>query len=259
MMEHHSKSLCHLQVTGLLHVIHNAAAALSSTLSHYDTWLAQVKLVCALLRPPWRQRFLHTCVLCEATETQFMSFSGRPYEQRWGTVTHAVGELLRVEDALRQCWSLSEFSFAHASGDHMSTEPSVPEPPPQTGPHAQAGDIHLKVEHVDKAVCSPLFWSYTKTMHLLMEILHQLELWVEGCSCHCKAEDLQHLALRRTASVQSQAAKCPLRGRRSHEMATGAFEQLALSLFQSGNHTLLSVASVLDRSEARSCGGLPSR
>ena len=222
-----------LQVTGCLHVLHNCARDLKSVLQHYDSWTQELKLVCRLLQDPWRQRFIATCVQDPSAKKVFGRFHAEVYEQRWGTVLHTTASILSVESDLRRWWDVSKYTFGGHVGD------------------AEARDLdgrRLEITAVNKTITSEMFWQYSRSIDLIAVVLHQLEVWCEGCSCHYRLRHAINLGAtmpRYTKQGQHRESSCPLRGRRAADLAVGEFKEILKGMGEIANTQLLPAASSL--------------
>ena len=241
-----SLDLC-IPIAGTLHILHNAGEALADCLSHYSTWLGQLKTVIKVLTEPWKRRLVQTCAHRQQDAAVLRQCSAKVHEKRWGTVVHATYQVLQVEEVLRRVWDVSRYTFGNAAREESGA----------TGGDEQSnGDFRLQVQQLDSTISSPLFWAYAKGMNLLGLVLHRLEVWCEGCSCHMPKKDLHLLGLvvrryqgRAPGSTSTMASKCPLRARRAAEMSVGDFQSLCLTFLNMASQQLLPECAALSRKE----------
>eukprot|EP00969_Alexandrium_andersonii_P211798 9354377-Alexandrium_andersonii.AAC.1 len=92
----------------------------------------------------------------------FHAFSGEVYEERWGTVVHALEALLPLELPLRAAWSMSRY----AAGTSDGAEDAARE-----GREGKAGAVKLAV--ADSAIGSELFWRYLEAMNFFAEAIRE--------------------------------------------------------------------------------------
>ena len=125
--------------------------------------------------------------------------------------------LLKREDALRAGWNKDSFGDIGTTG------------------------------MIDDALRSELFWKYASFLNGIAGCLDVGSSWCEGCQCH-EHLHLQHngfqsrkreIQLRLQSAIGGDSQKClpyppscPLKGRRSPELACGAFERLLSETMQ---------------------------
>lgn len=134
---------------------------------------------------------------------------GQPRHWRWSSLIQVLRSLLKREKALRLGWNRDRF-----------------------GEMATTNTIH-------QALQSELFWKYAHFLNCVAGYLDIQSSFCEGCSCH-EGEALKHngfQARRREIEKRLRSAinadnsdeqlpyppSCPLKNRRSAELASGAF------------------------------------
>ena len=102
-----------LNVDGPSHMIHNVAEDLQFALQTWDDTVLHMKHVCRMLkRSAPRQRLLSRCFTSDVAQhyhKDMNKFKGHVQGGRWGTVCHAVIELLAVERQLCYAWDLAKY------------------------------------------------------------------------------------------------------------------------------------------------------
>eukprot|EP00971_Amphidinium_carterae_P350784 6491737-Amphidinium_carterae.1 len=190
-----------LHVPGVLHITHNAQRQLNQVLTCYTPWLSDLKALCKLLREPWRQRFITTCVTDERAEQKLRSWRVKPYEARWGTVTLATEACIDLETIIRGSFDVDKFSFRQTVGVVQSEDDNTYE--------------RINVGAIAEVIASDFFWAYCKCIHGLNIIIRNLEEYAEGCPCHdpianfltVVQDDVTHCEYTKTHKT------CPMRGR----------------------------------------------
>ena len=229
-----------LQTPGLLHILHNASLELCKVLQQMPTWLDDLKLVANTLRRHG-DRVAETC--CKQDDRAYQviqSFAAEVYEARWGAVARAVVEVVRAEPFLRKHWSQASFSF------HKSI------------PTDNGGDDdshRIKIAQLDRVVKSEFFWRYAEMVSHIAVTLRRLEVWAEGCPCHYTVERVMSLPLESATATHDAepsnllAKCCPLRGKRSADLAQGRIFALLEALVQESSAKLALRCSVLPPEE----------
>ena len=198
-----------LFVAGVLHIIHNAAEDLLDRLQNSVAFLLSLKHICRLLSRQWsRARFAETCLVdaLAICRDDFEHFSASVYDGRWGSVTHAIGQLLRVQRPL--CLACNPRLYGNAVA-------------------ADRGDGQgVKLEHVTDGIRSQKFWAMAKVLDVLGETLEQLQKWAESCPCHWRDRGLRgpgrHLLRHNNAAVaRAPFVNCHLKTLRAPCMAAG--------------------------------------
>ena len=154
---------------------------------------------------------------------RFDHFDGQVYEGRWGSVVHAVGEVLGRADLLRRGWSKAAFLNKDGVEDN-GREDSV------------------NVDLADEAIQSGLFWAYARMVQKVGAILHELAVWGESCPCHWdqavthgRAPHVRRQRFQNTFGVES----CPVRTLQAPACAAGFQFELLGRLLQCAHNGLL--------------------
>ena len=112
--------------------------------------------------------------------------AGVVIEWRWGSLVAAAKALRDGRGALVSTWSLRRFEAA--------------------GSWSTASVVTELATTFDEAVRSSYFWAYVEFIIYVNGALEEMSSWAEGCPCHSEHK-----------------ASCCFNGRRSAEMAAGAF------------------------------------
>lgn len=195
---------------GALHILHNASQDLHEKMVWWPQFWGHLKAVADLLVPQHtRDRLIVRCVQNTAAAWQEHVFRKLSlpalYEKRWHVVIKFLMTLLPRFQLVKQVWGLEKFLIDGKDAD---------------------GDVGASFQ---SALSSPLFCSYLFMVHGLHSIISNFENWLEGCSCH---EHLfQNLSSKRQRSKRGKLfggarfADCPMRGKRSSELAAGRVEE----------------------------------
>ena len=220
-----------------IHSLHHSVRPIFDIIVPGKVWIVQLTHVCRLLKRRWsRQRLLETCFAHEPRlhfRNWFHSFKADVYEGRWGSIVQAVGQLLPLMRALRNGWSLRRFGHGKAAGEM----------------HEANTDKKVKLEIVDEAIRSDLFWGYLIMVDTFLELFEKLVAWAEGCPCHWVDTPFEGVArwirrARRTA--RSSPRSCPLAGCHAWELAAGFLTQFVDQLLGIANASLLLIPEVLE-------------
>eukprot|EP00969_Alexandrium_andersonii_P284699 12585102-Alexandrium_andersonii.AAC.1 len=216
-------------------------------------FLAALKHVADLLRHRWsKDRLLATCFKdppASACRSDIEGFSAQVYEHRWGTVLHAVAEILPLEKILRFAWSHQAFTFQHGAGAAAAAD----------------DDRGVHVHAVDKAITSEYFWRYCNLVDMLGDVLRHAQHWAEACPCHSKpdpaapplppalsSKDWEKAQLKRRQhfAKRFKVPSCPLASRRAPELATGRMEDFLDELLATCLQELQMLLRQLSQGEA---------
>ena len=187
-----------LAVSGVLHIIHNAANDLLTVAKVLDEQVNALEEVCALLTN--HQTCGHLLERCFSTNVGLQlqgplkKFSCKVYRARWGSVAFCCQEILNVRSALMWGWSLERYQGD--SGDRVSA----------------------KLQAVDDALRSDFWWSAIVVLSKLYGLVRSCFSWSEGCPCH---SGLDWADVPRQTRLQWET--CPLRGLRIPEICAGDF------------------------------------
>ena len=213
-------------IAGLLHIIHNAGRGLETKLEHYsDSYLRLQKLSNMLRHAETKLRLKTTCFNTSVGEELFTSsglqrFRAQCYTDRWTTVADCVIHMSKdLKAALDWGWSLTSYRF----GDSSAL--------PSEEDHA---DYLSRLDLIDDALVNRYWWSYWNMLQKLAGILVEATAWAESCPCHSDLlRDIRSGAYDdgkggvgrgSLADIARAALKCPLRGRRCAELASGDFQ-----------------------------------
>ena len=209
-----------LIIPGPLHALHNLAADLHSRLSWWDKFWDHLKSLEALVALQHnRERFVATCLLGtpQASKvTEFVAFSARLYEKRWGAVVTFLRDLNPLLQCLVETWSQQRFLLGRGCMAALDGDDSK----------SLASDVSAALDSV-------MFRDYFAFSLGLHRVLDGLEAWIEGCACHDHLfRDVSHRKRRRRLAKlfhqdrRHGTGTCPLRGRRAAEFAAGEFENI---------------------------------
>jgi hypothetical protein len=142
-------------------------------------------------------------------------------EWRWLVVISVLDHVLGLENALKAGWCLATYL---GSSEQQRQQQLGPD---SEGASGQKGD--LKIEVVDRAICSQQFWGTCHMIYSLDRTIKDLESWCKGCPCHAHLSDTATSAwLVRSAylhelgeSSSSSYSSCPASGCRAPELAGG--------------------------------------
>ena len=208
-----------MSIPGLLHIIHNAFKDLPGSMTHCsDAILRLSKVAQFLSRKESKERFIATCFqgrLGDILAKLIKEYKAAVYEERWGTVSNCILMTVPLEDALRSMWVLDKYMGKSSS--------SIRNPPDEDDSH------NVRVDLVDEAITSPLWWAYIKMLAKFAYVQVTLLKWAESCPCHWglpyKKEEVPR-------SLRKLWDTCPMRGRRAAELANGDFMTTIQELFE---------------------------
>ena len=213
-------------VPGMLHIISNLTMqSHEQSMTHWKDYLIQLRTVANFLHKRWERQAIQADMQRRDASDGEVGLLDKDIptvtDWRWGCVFHLLDALLPLRGVL---------------------------------PTYFPKDIsHLKDTDVDPDVCtaaihSDLFWAYSRMLMCMHTILHDVSTWCEGCACH-QQPGLGELQLQ-SSVVSSKGeendlsigkgyaellgshankvmhASCPMRGRRSAELATGDLREL---------------------------------
>ena len=210
-----------VSVAGCLHIIHNSTSDLAKSMPHFDDMVTSIQAVSRLLRRrDSKERLLQTCFADNVgrhLQSTIRSFTAKVHKGRWGSLSDAVEQLLKVERSLRWGWDVAKY------GAHR----------PQAGQDTEGVDVAA----ADAAITSCFFWGYVHMLAGLTGVTQAALSWAEGCPCH---SDLPTQGVPK--DVLRQWAKCPLRGCRGPDLAAGKFMDVLRTLGdRSASHLLTSL------------------
>ena len=186
---------------GVLHVVHNCTKELSNIgLRYWEAFHEGLSQICKLLSQQWsKDRLIQTCfdtMPAAAHKRDIECFNYTVYPGRWGTLLVAAQELSRLEHVIRRYWSLQRYQFDGAAVAAANNR----------------AWISLRVDAVNDAIQSTLFWTYLNMITHAAAALLQIAGWSEGCPCH--QEDLEELGARRWRDLfrkRVDESACPMK------------------------------------------------
>ena len=207
-----------LQVPGALHVLHHAVEEITSAFEAYENWFfPALKAVVGVMSKKYiRERFVSNVLRgneeAKGLEHAVLQLQLNLHESRWGTLVNTCKELLRVR-VVFTLWN-SEKIFGG--------EPA---------PNAKPGDreIFVQAAAMTQAISDASWWSYITMILRLARAIDLLEHWCEACPCHYRKFN-EDVPLSGNAIFRTRYS-CPMSGRRSPELATGAVQDLLKDVF----------------------------
>ena len=201
------------------HVIHNATNNLEDVCDCYGPFLKSLKALCALLSGrESKQQVIETCFNSPHAlpyQDNIRSFSITVHEKRWNTIAVAIQEVHDLEPALKRHWKLTDFL-----GSSNANTPAV-------RPSENNEDYGVNLQAVDEAIHSDYFWGSLRVLLPVARIQSEATKFVNGCPCHTPFEGKMT-----SKEFQDLSDRCPLKGRRCPELASGDFFQLLQTLFE---------------------------
>ena len=211
-----------IPVAGVMHIVSNCTADLHdpSVMQHWAEYELQLRHVTNMLCEPHQlEHFLQTCVRGTPLSWMEAQFFNKRFDKivewRWTSLTNTLRWFLPLQGPLTSCWTMER--FCSSSGGDMR--------------------VAAKALGIQNAINDPLFWGYGKMVQHLQMSLDALAFWSENCMCH---EGLSHHlqntgdALRERGpqakvwtrllgktSKDMLFCSCPMRGKRSAELACG--------------------------------------
>ena len=223
-----------LYITGVLHVVASVTKGLADSMTWWKQFVIYLTQVCRMLSRKWSlARLLATCFNVYPNTLladELSGFNASVNQGRWGSVLHAVGQLLPLKLHLRRCWSLQRFQMGAAAREHEgdAEEGGAPE-----------ASRSLLPEIVDQAIRSDLFWSYAEAVSILGDTLEELSVRAEGCACHSGREIREIGAGRGRRSHGARVSACVMATRMGPEMAAGEVMRLLRRLCAVATSSLL--------------------
>ena len=189
----------------LMHVIHNAASAMTDMMPTCKEKIGLLSDVATMLhRPLHRRRLVNTCFCSPVGRLlapDINRWRGLVYEKRWGTVAHAVHQVLERQKVLQWGWDKDAYN-RDTKGNSKSN----------------------MVERVDEALSDECFWASMVVLEELYVNVRMAIAWTGRCPCHdfplgANLADVP-------ADILRAWLDCPMAGRRLPEVATGDFLQM---------------------------------
>ena len=218
-------------IAGLLHIIHNTSDDLGSAMHVFDDVIHQASHICTMIRKETsRDRLFESCfssAIGRHLRSDFKGFNAKVHKARWGTIAHAVLQLVEVEHALRYCWDKGSYGAANRRDEESDKQYGV------------------DLEIVDQGIASPFVWACLKMLKTFSSLILQCFAWAEGCRCHSHypRHDVPKHVLHRWDS-------CPMRGRRAPCLAAGQFmNNLAEIVAQSAAEVVAALPNDISQDE----------
>lgn len=237
-----------MRIPGSLHIINNALEQVTEKLSHWQDFLAQLKIFEALWCCGRLQRFVNFClrpsVLTHKCDEILRRKLGSLYTKRWGEVVYFCIRLKGVLPILRSTWDERRFLFGIDGAERSGDE----------GDETQEnlnGRSNFDPSLLTRTLKDSFFFAYLDMILALVSMTEDIAHWAEACSCH---EDviLQH-GFAENQGLQGQSRKkhrmtmksgrvlsslfsgkadvCPMRGKRLPELVAYGAEKMLLDLF----------------------------
>ena len=206
-------------IPGALHICSNLTKDIAAKFKQWDWFHRQLKNIESLLSVrDRRERFAATCMPDVEASSRFKYFSASLYDKRWGEVVNFCRKLQDLIEPLREHWDHQKFMRGY------NAEKSKDD----------AGGFSFDARALTATLGDPSFHVYMHVIFGILEVLDNTSTWLEGCSCH------EHLLTNRSGAMQKSslakefglsgvAAKytaCPMKGKRSAEMAAGRLTEL---------------------------------
>jgi hypothetical protein len=239
-----------MRIPGSLHIINNALEQVTEKLSHWQDFLAQLKIFEALWCCGRLQRFVNFClrpsVLTHKCDEILRRKLGSLYTKRWGEVVYFCIRLKGVLPILRSTWDERRFLFGIDGAERNGDE----------GDETQEnlnGRSNFDPSLLTRTLKDSFFFAYLDMILALVSMTEDIAHWAEACSCH---EDviLQH-GFAENQGLQGQSRKkhrmtmksgrvlsslfsgkadvCPMRGKRLPELVAYGAEKMLLDLSSS--------------------------
>ena len=198
-------------------------AGLGSCMNNFSDIVSQLKHVADLMRQPEsKERLLKACFqgpIGQGLSHDIKAFSGHVYEERWGTVSDCILQILQCEGAIRHMWNLEKFINCAAPADEADGQ-LVQGHSAET----RAGSVNLEV--ASNAISDPFFWAFLHMLSAFASMQIRLISWAEGCPCHWSLMEDRSAAADLPKQLKSLCDDCPMRGRRAADLASGKFHSI---------------------------------
>ena len=216
-------------IPGLLHILHNTTSDLQVPLHYWPTFIEELRQVTRMLSRRWsKARLLETCFALPPQsfrKSEIASFRAPVYEGRWGSIWKSIGDLLDVMDLLRFAWSRDAFSRGRGGAQEQ-----------------RQNEHSVKVEVVDSAIRSDLFWAYCVMLDTIGECFECMARWGESCPCHSEKVELKGMTRWKRGRAMTQEIgkeSCPMRSLRAPCCANGEHFLHLRDLTRTTNNALL--------------------
>lgn len=139
----------------------------------------------------------------------------------WGSIIHAVGQLLVISPALRAGWNLQQYAHNRQAHERDDWAHSV------------------KVEVVDSSIRSNFWWAYAYMVDCLGECIELMAKSGEGCMCHPKDPEFQSVERHKPKERRAhRRPSCPMRTMNAPAFAAGEWLDILNSLLRRGQANL---------------------
>ena len=222
-------------VPGMLHIISNCILqSHQHSMHHWNTYLAQLRNISNFLSKRWERQAIQAEMRSKGATQEEERLLDKDVPTvtawRWGCVYHLLKRLLPLRGVLR--------SYCQTRGRRSKT-------------HNDAADDDDDVDQglLQESICSECFWAYSRMLLCMHAVLDDVTAWCEGCPCHTEhglgrsegfeirdgplGAEQQDLSTGRGYAyvlgwVRNKVmhSSCPMRGRRSSELAAGDLQQL---------------------------------
>ena len=197
-----------ITIPGQKHVFDNLSSDLTKQMFHFKTFQSDLSVVNHLMHQKFYRDRLKTLMTGTPYARLFDSHKpGSLAMWRWGSLVEVCQAFHSLEGALRKHWNLQRFLNVRGK-DSENIQPS---------------DTFAQC---DRAIRSNFFWSYLKFVLLIHGVINDLSSWTEGCACHGHS-----------------LPSCPLKGRRSPELASGLFDSFLADTFSTASSLFTAIAS----------------
>ena len=116
-----------ITIPGMLHTAHNILCDIRETLTHWQEFKVQLKLLESFLSVPERRSHYVHAILRDSPfahqAAMFLHFSGSLYEARWEEVIHFLDAVLPLLPVLAATWNTSSFSYLAQKKDTETEAP----------------------------------------------------------------------------------------------------------------------------------------
>jgi hypothetical protein len=198
---------------GTYHMVDNFSKTLLTTLVVFRDMKDQFTKVLSFFHPPHNRELYQATLLPPALH--FFFNTGPPTfdgGRAWGVVEKALGWLLPREAVIRRTWSLER--FMHRA---RQAEPDLIDPPAVDGDQGRYTPVGVLARAADESILTPFFWSFLHMLDALNTVLTHISAWCASCPCH-------PVAVRNLLTEHHLPIDCPMRGRRTPELASGDLE-----------------------------------
>ena len=249
-------------VAGMMHIIHNLSWLADSKLQHFDTWLAGLKSIVALLHHKHnRDPYIFSCV----AGSRFAGYRSvleksipAVVEWRWGVITHIIEFLMPLQFVLKSTFDASKYRAQRRMKQRDQGGEGGEEQDEEHGPQKEnAGDFDPTV--CERTVTSSFWWGYLHMLNTFHRVLEGLRSWSEQCPCHECFHNLTQNQKSDFVRIQRELNrdyeqwdgvhfKCPASGMRAPELAAGSWEmvfgRLLTSFHEEANAHILGVTDL---------------